>query len=312
MDSNCHLGQEIIEGDVNEQNFNGKLFMQFLERMPNLTLVNCLELCEGTITRMRKTIKGVELSVLDVFVTCDRLLPYITKMTVDEKREHVLTNFKSVKTAGKVIESDHCPISLDINLTFSKVKPERIEFFQFKNKEAQIEFKKLTTNTTKFSDCFTNELPFEKQALNWRKLLNRFFHQTFKKIRISNKPRKMKNKIGELMEKRQKLKKEQVKTEDEDNEIIDLEGQIADACQEDNRKKILDNFSEMDGNNGNLDHQGVWKTKKKYFSKIKPSLPVGKKNWKNQMITNPEELKELYLETFKFRLRKRPVKPGFE
>ena len=77
MDSNCHLGQEIIEGDVNVQNANGKLFAQFLERMPNLTLINSLEICEGTITRMRKTINGTELSVLDVFVTCDKILPYI-------------------------------------------------------------------------------------------------------------------------------------------------------------------------------------------------------------------------------------------
>ena len=30
------------------------------------------------------------------------------------------------------------------------------------------------------------------------------------------------------------------------------------------------------------------------------------------MITNPEELKELYLQTFKYRVRHRPSQPGFE
>ena len=33
---------------------------------------------------------------------------------------------------------------------------------------------------------------------------------------------------------------------------------------------------------------------------------------KNQLITNPDELKELYLKTFQYRLRHRPVQPGYE
>ena len=73
-----------------------------------------------------------------------------------------------------------------------------------------------------------------------------------------------------------------------------------------------DNFNDLDGNNGNLNHQGVWKAKKKCFPKVMPTVPVGKKNLKNEIVTNPQELKELYLNTFKYRLRHRPVKPGFE
>ena len=43
------------------------------------------------------------------------------------------------------------------------------------------------------------------------------------------------------------------------------------------------------------------------------TLPSGwKKNLKQQLITNPAELKELYLQTFKYRLRHRPPQPGFE
>ena len=121
MDSNCHLGKEILKRDVNDQNVNVKLFAQFLERMTNLTLVNDLDLSEGSITRMRKTINGLEQSILDVFVTCERVLPYITKMTVDEKREHVLTNFSTVRKAGRVIESDHNPVKVDI-YHFPKLK----------------------------------------------------------------------------------------------------------------------------------------------------------------------------------------------
>ena len=60
-----------------------------------------------TPTRMRKTVNGNEQAALDVFVVCDKLLPYLTKVKVDEKREHTLTRFKSVKKISRVTESDH-------------------------------------------------------------------------------------------------------------------------------------------------------------------------------------------------------------
>ena len=66
-DSNAHLGTDVINADVNEQNANGKYIVQFLERMPSHTLINSLPLCEGKITRMRKTTTGVEQSILDVY-----------------------------------------------------------------------------------------------------------------------------------------------------------------------------------------------------------------------------------------------------
>ena len=59
MDSNCHIGKEILKTDINEQNQNGRLFANFLERLPHLTLINSLSICEGVITRMRKTTNGV-------------------------------------------------------------------------------------------------------------------------------------------------------------------------------------------------------------------------------------------------------------
>ena len=75
---------------------------------------------------------------------------------------------------------------------------------------------------------------------------------------------------------------------------------------------MTENFKTVGGDDGNLSHQGIWKIKKKYFPKIKPTLPAGKKNIQKQLITNPSELKELYLQTFKYRLRHRPAQPGFE
>ena len=104
-----------------------------LSRNPRLSLINSLPICEGSITRMRTTTRGVEKSILDVFVTCNKVLPYILKMKIEEKRENVLTNYHAIKTVGRVIESDHNNCELEINLLFSTVKQDRIEIFQFKS-----------------------------------------------------------------------------------------------------------------------------------------------------------------------------------
>ena len=65
-----------------------------------------------------------------------------------------------------MIETDHNPVILEMNLQFSNIKTERIEIFNFKNTEGQQRFQNLTTNTSEFSDCFLNNLPFETQAMN--------------------------------------------------------------------------------------------------------------------------------------------------
>ena len=160
--------------------------------------------------------------------------------------------------------------------------------------------------------CFDNDMKFEDQAFKWRKVLNNHFHKAFKKIRISSKVKKKKSEITELMDKRSQLKKKIDLTENEEEEILSLEKLIADKCEEKNRRQVVDNFGEMDGDDGVVNHQGVWKNKRKLFPKIKPNLPVAKKNLKKQLITNADELKELYLNTFKYRLRHRPAQPGYE
>ena len=114
------------------------------------------------------------------------------------------------------------------------------------------------------------------------------------------------------MEKRRKLKKKEPFDEEDEFELKDLEETIAGKCEELNRRKVFENFKGIGGNEGHLNHQGIWNIKKKYLPKIKPSLLAGKNNLKKQLITNPAELKELYLQTFKYRLRHRPPQPGFQ
>ena len=41
-------------------------------------------------------------------------------------------------------------------------------------------------------------------------------------------------------------------------------------------------------------------------------IPIAKKNIKGQIISNHFELKNVYLEHFKFRMRERPIMPKYE
>ena len=57
-----------------------------------------------------------------IFVTCQQILPFVKRMTIDENREHALTNYSTVKKQGRVIESDHNVETLEVDLVFNNVQ----------------------------------------------------------------------------------------------------------------------------------------------------------------------------------------------
>ena len=189
MDGNLWAGENIIPGDPRNQNRNGKKFQNFLEQHPNLTVVNSLPLCSGLITRSRNKEGRSEVSVLDFFVVCDRVLPHVRKMKIDENKEFVLTNFSRVKVNGKATDSDHNTQYMDLDLEIENIKTKRKEIFNFKNEKGKKKFKELTSKTDKFTNCFQTNAPLHIQIENWRELLRSACCESFPKIRI----RKRKN-----------------------------------------------------------------------------------------------------------------------
>ena len=184
FDGNLWAGSHIVPGDPRPQNRNGRLFQSFLERHPHLTVVNSLPLCEGLITRIRTREGRVEKSVLDFFVVCDRVLPYITRMVIDEERNYILTNFEHVRKGGEATHSDHNTQFMDMNLKIESVKPIRTEMFNFKNSESQAKFKQMTSETSEFTNCFKSNESLLVQIENWQKVLKKFCSKAFSKIRI--------------------------------------------------------------------------------------------------------------------------------
>ena len=98
---------------------------------------------------------------MDFFVVCDKVLPLVEKMIVDEARQHVLTNFNPIRTGGKSVESDHNTEILKLNMQYQGGKKERVEIFNFKNPECQENFLFLTSQTKKLLECFNQNTSFE-------------------------------------------------------------------------------------------------------------------------------------------------------
>ena len=284
FDGYLWAGPEIIPGDPRPQNYNGKLFQQFLERNQTLSVVNALSVCEGLITRSRLKNGQKEQSVLDFFVVCSSVLPYVSRMVIDEHKKHILTNYKQSKYGGKATDSDHFTEYMDINLEIIPDKPKRREIFNFKNKRCQETFKNITTKTTDFSRCFENDLPFKKQIERWRKTLKSYCHSAFKKIRIIDKKqgKPINKQLAKLIDKRNKMKKDvhsnlAIKEIEEDISILEAEM---------NRDFIIKTFKKFSNNPENVNLAEMWKVLKKMCPKHKNTVPMANKDISNRPQTN--------------------------
>ena len=277
MDSNAWLGRGRIPGDPNQiQNSNGKMFSSFLERNQNISLVNALSVCEGIITRQRKTDLLDEKSALDVFLVCERVLPFVTKMFIDEKRESPLTNFSNLIRRKKITETDHNKLELFLSIKAPFTKPKREELFNFKTKHGQFLFKNHSSNSKTLQNCFKTDRKLEDQALTFEKEINNIFHQSFQKIRGTK--RKKENQEIDLLlneRKRIKMKTTDPKNKTVQNELEKVDKTIAKLISDQNRNKINKIFLSIANSEDSCNTLGMWKQVKKIFPKVLKSVPSG-------------------------------------
>ena len=133
MDGNLHAGSGIIKGDPNVQNRNGKLFSEFLDRNPNLIVVNSLDVCQGVITRKREFENKQEESVLDFFIINEKIRPFVEKMIIDEEKQISLINLAQLKKNSKFIETDHNSLILNLRINGEKHATKREEMLNLRN-----------------------------------------------------------------------------------------------------------------------------------------------------------------------------------
>ena len=308
MDGNLWGGPEVVKNDPNFINNNGKLFKDFLKNNPQLAVGNNLDICDSSITRSRKAGNKVERSIFDFFIFCDKMKPFVTSMVIDESKSYALSSYSKVR--GKT-HSDHNTMVVKFNLEFSKKKPPRNEYFNFKNKECQERFFHNTNNTKEFNLCFENTENVKRQGKDWFKILQKCFHKSFKKVRFNGKIKE--TEINKLFDVRRKLVQEIKKCKDDTKNRLEenlflVESQISENVAEENLRNIKKNFECLSNPDGLVNTNGLWNLKRKLFPENKETLPFAKQNLIGKLITSQEGLKELYLETFIHRLRCRPIK----
>ena len=133
-------------------------------------------------------------------------------MIIDEEDELTLTRYK-----GKVVKADHKMLKLEINLTFHKEKGhERVEVFNVKNKQAQMEFYKFTSRDTRFSKCFSPmDESVDIQFRKWQRVFDKTVHACFLKIRIKENSTLNPSEIDKLLNEKRMIMKKKIKTNED-------------------------------------------------------------------------------------------------
>ena len=153
-------------------------------------------------------------------------------------------------------------------------------------------------------------LPLLEQCEKWFQTLKAHCKKSYPTIRIRNKNIKSSS-ADSLITERNKLKQDM-----EDGKLINeeylnkLEENIVNIMEkeETNKAQLFKKFCDE---SSSINITEMWKLKKTIWPNKKESLPTGKFNNQGQIVTDPEELKDLYLNEFKERLRIRPSHPDF-
>ena len=192
--------------------------------------------------------------------------------------------------------------------------------FNFKNPECQKMFFEVTSKTDKLSKCFkVSEESFEKQSKRFFKVLNQTFHQCFKKIRITNKPRKinMKDDLQRNLYLKTKLCeffnccKSDLGRSVAEQKLQQVEQIISKLSADRNKMAIDEQIGNLQTINGSFSNHGMWKVKAKLLARPHDP-PMAKNDQHGNLITARGPLKKLYLDTYVHRLRNREIKREYQ
>ena len=316
MDANAKIGKEKIAGDPNEETKNGRIMMEMAYRQ-EMTIANTVDVCKGTITRERVVMNNTEKAVLDYILICEQLKIFLDQMMIDENRVHVLTKYSGKK--GKIIVSDHNIMFAKFNLKYNRMKSRiRREYFNLKDQQNQKKFCEETSNSLKLSACFKNTQPFPHNANIFFKHLKGSIQNSFKKIRITSgyKSKQGEPTLQEILKNKKELKivafnakSERTKKEAEEK-IAEIDNDISKKFASKWAQIIKDEAEHIKTLEGNFSQLGFWKLKKKLYPQIMDP-PMAKVNEKGMLVTAPNLLKDLYLRTYKHRLRQRMIKTEY-
>ena len=110
---------------------------------------------------------------------------------------------------------------------------------------------------------------------------------------IRHRKRKYKeNEVGTLLETRKKLKL-MASTAKRDDEIEDIETKIAAKTEEKYSNLIRETLEDINGEDGRINGNGVWKATRRIFPKHKENTPVAFNDKHGNLITGYEAIKKI-------------------
>ena len=188
-------------------------------------------------------------------------------------------------------ESDHNILISKFNCRWLKrLKKNKIEMFNLKNLECQQIFKELTSNTDFLSSVFDNDQDLNSITKKFLKRLNGVIHNSFKKIKISERPNKA---LEELFEKRNLLR---TKSDPESRDALEqVEEELASKCAEDNKEKIKEELSGMKCDEGGINPGKLWNLRKKLFPKSRDP-PTAMLDSSGNLVTSEVEIEKIAIE----------------
>ena len=194
---------------------------------------------------------------------------------------------------------------------------ERKEVFKLKDKEGLRLFSELTSNCPKLVQLSQHSSDFLEDAKKWMNKIEDIKHQSFKKIRITGKAKSQNPELETMMKAKQELISKLGKIGnpvqkciiEENIQIINRE--ISTICSDRNSKIVKEHIEQLSNEDGQVCRLNMWRLKQKLCPRnIDP--PMAKRNSNGDLISNPDMLKQLYVDTYKNRLRHRVIRPGYE
>ena len=323
MDSNAKLGPTHISSDPKPISENGKMLEKVIIEN-DLVLVNGTDICDGAVTRHKQTINGLEESILDHFIVCKTLFQFVTSMKVDEEEKFTLTKYSN-KAGSKtdVKKSDHRSLFLFLNVSWKPNihrKDKRTEIFDYKNKENFEAFICMTNDSEELRNCFKNDDDeLEKCSVRWLKIMRNIIKCCFTKIRI--KKNGLKPELQQLFKDKeytvtQIANLEKLKNYGEAEKLrvtlSDIDESIGKMCAEKNRAHVKDLLKSSDEEIDGVNQSKIWDLKKRLLNKNVILPPAAKKNENGILVTDRDELEELYVETYETRLAPNPTSDDLE
>ena len=210
------------------------------------------------------------------------------------------------KRGPKVQESDHNPIIAKFNLSLKEdTDQDRIDIFDFKNKDSQQRFKEYTTNTKMLSSVFNSDEDIDILTNRFMKKLKGCIAMSFRKIRINNKTKSSEaEKLHERMTKLKMTKDDESKQE-EMNEIVKELAKLS----EENYNKVKDEIEKAKSNKGGMNSKQIWKMKKRSCPKSKDP-PTAMLDSKGNLLMSNKAIENRAIEVFKERLSGNKIEPN--